>query len=191
MDRIDSKYIVMLFIVSVGLVFAVTSLLQTNSISTTSTTTTTEPTTTTTSTTSSTTKTTSTTTTTTTETEPTAINTSTQPKATETEVSMKTSSDKELYHSGDILTLAINLNSSEPMPGAQLKVYGIKSGYYRINDTKKIDVSEGENSFSFTYKTPNCYGCSGIKPGRYNLTTELIYYGKVISKQTIEFEMRQ
>jgi hypothetical protein len=104
---------------------------------------------------------------------------------------MTVSADKAVYHSGNVLNLSVSMNSAQRLPGAQLKVYGIMSGRYRIDAMEKVDIEAGASSFSLSYTTPRCYVCGGITPGRYNLTADLIYGGKVIASSTTEFEMQQ
>ncbi|MGM5488427.1 MAG: hypothetical protein ACQESG_05750 [Nanobdellota archaeon] len=56
-----------------------------------------------------------------------------------------------------------------------------------IDESKIINLSEGENEIHFTATTPHCTsGCGGVYPGPYQLTLELLH-GTVTSKNiTIE-----
>lgn len=89
------------------------------------------------------------------------------------------------------MNIAVVMDSSDDLGGVKIKIYGIKSGYYRIDKTEELELEKGLNEKTFSYQTPGCYGCAGIKPGLYNITVDLLYNEEVIASATTEIEMQQ
>jgi hypothetical protein len=101
------------------------------------------------------------------------------------------STDKELYHSNELMNITVEVNSPEELKNARIRVYGIYSGRYRLNEEKEVDLEIGKNNISFLYKTPRCYGCAGISPGVYEINAELEYDGEIKINETKSVEIRQ
>lgn len=104
--------------------------------------------------------------------------------------SMGASADKELYHSGETITLNAFVESPFDI-NATLRFYGIYVNRYRLDLTKTVSLNKGENNISFQYKAPNCYGCAGISPGTYEIKADLSYNGEVLAADSLDIEIRQ
>lgn len=96
------------------------------------------------------------------------------------------STDKETYHSNELMNITATINSSDEVRGVDIRVYGINAGFHRLDKTGGINLDQGVNTRTFTYKTPRCYGCAGISPGTYRINAELVYNGEIIASSTIE-----
>ena len=99
--------------------------------------------------------------------------------------------DKGLYHSGEIIKINSVINSSSAFNDVKVRFYGIYAGRYRLDSNKTVDLIEGKNNITFDYKAPNCYGCSGIKPGTYSINVDVIYNNSTIGSKSIDIEIRQ
>jgi hypothetical protein len=128
----------------------------------------------------------STTTTTTSSTTTTTLHVVADPKAT-----VEITADKSLYYSNQLMTFTVLVNSSDNLSYSKMSLRGIMAGYYRIDEDNTVNLSKGVNTLSFQYRAPKCYGCSGILPGKYNVSVELAYYGRTIGADTIRIEMKQ
>ncbi len=106
-------------------------------------------------------------------------------------LTLSVSADKQIYHSGDKINVSVKIESSIFIEDAIVKVYGIYAGSYRIEDTKDVIIYPGKRELSFAFTTPRCYGCSGISPGVYNLSVEVIYAGSVLKSKTINLTVEQ
>jgi hypothetical protein len=106
-------------------------------------------------------------------------------------VEMSISTDRELYHSNEIMTINVTIDSPGEIPGADVRVYGINARYYRLDKTEKTNIDTGENTVVISYTTPSCTGCAGISPGTYQLNADLTYGGNVIASATRDVEIRQ
>lgn len=101
------------------------------------------------------------------------------------------STDKELYHSGEIIHITAGINSPAEIENVTIRFYGIYSGRYRLDQTKVVDLHEGENNVTLDYNAPRCYGCSGISPGTYQISTDVIFNGGSMLNSTVDVEIRQ
>ncbi|MBU2545186.1 rhodanese-like domain-containing protein, partial [Patescibacteria group bacterium] len=97
--------------------------------------------------------------------------------------------DKKVYYSNEIMTLTLKINSSSRIENVRIRTYGIldKWGSYRLNIEQKTNIASGTNMLDFSYRTPSCYGCVGINPGIYELTS-LITYGEISVNKTTDIE---
>ena len=105
--------------------------------------------------------------------------------------SVSVSTDKPLYHSGEIIKLSVKLDSPSDMNNVTLKYYGILSGSYRLSKSQIVDVKKGENNYSLDYVAPNCFGCAGISPGTYDVSVDVIYADRTVGTGTLGIEIRQ
>ena len=99
--------------------------------------------------------------------------------------------DKELYHSGEMIHIAFNINSQTVLNNVSIRFYGIYSRIYRLDQTKIVDLIMGENTITLDYQAPRCYGCSGISPGTYQITADVIYNNEILTNNSISIEIRQ
>ncbi|MBU2543929.1 rhodanese-like domain-containing protein, partial [Patescibacteria group bacterium] len=100
-------------------------------------------------------------------------------------------SDKKVYYSNEIMTLTLKINSSSMLENVWIRTYGIldKWDSYRLNIEQKTNLTPGTNVLDFSYNTPSCYGCVGINPGIYKLTS-LITYGEISVNKTTDIEIK-
>jgi len=100
----------------------------------------------------------------------------------EMKISMSILTDTETYHSGEYMEARVFTACNNDLDSVIVRIYGIKDkfGEYRINEEKVVRINSPGNETVFLVRMPSCYGCAGISPGEYNLTTELIYSGEVI-----------
>ncbi|MBU0649486.1 hypothetical protein KJ969_05330 [Patescibacteria group bacterium] len=97
----------------------------------------------------------------------------------------------QVYHSRENMNITVVVNAGSAVENATLKVYGINSRYYRLDQSRKLNLTYGANTISIDYATPQCFGCAGISPGRYNVTAELYVNEQAIDNRTIEIDIQQ
>lgn len=137
------------------------------------------------------TETTTTTTTSSTTSSTTTSSTSTTTVMPDQEVEISLSTDKETYHSNEHMDIAVTIDSPAIFRDVGVRVYGIKAGSYRLDKTEKMNLSIGVNTLTFSYKTPRCTGCAGIRPGNYQINVDLIYTNDFIARATKNVEIKQ
>jgi len=101
------------------------------------------------------------------------------------------STDKGLYHSGEIIHITVSINSPIEIENVTIRFYGIYSRRYRLDQTKVVDLDKGENNVTLDYNAPRCYGCSGISPGTYQISADVIFNGENLVNSTVDVEIRQ
>ena len=99
--------------------------------------------------------------------------------------------DKELYHSGEMMHITVNVNSPVSLNNVSVKFYGIHASKYRLDQTKIVDLHEGENIITLGYNAPRCYGCAGISPGTYQISADVIYNEETLATASVDIEIRQ
>jgi len=99
--------------------------------------------------------------------------------------------DKEIYHSGEIIHITTLINSPVELTNTTIRFYGIYAERYRLDQTKSVDLNKGENNITLDYNAPKCYGCSGISPGTYKINTDVAYNGETLANSSIDIEIRQ
>ena len=87
-------------------------------------------------------------------------------------VSLNISTDKGVYHSSELLNINAAIYSNANVSDVTVTVKGING---RLDKEGSLNLSEGANELSFTYKLPKCNSCGGIRAGIYNLSCELMY----------------
>jgi len=101
------------------------------------------------------------------------------------------STDKYVYHSGEILTMNISTINGEKYDNVTIKIYGIKDsrGNFRIYYEKNISLKD-KPYMNITFQMPSCYGCAGVSPGNYEVNLQILYNGNVIGSynKTITLE---
>lgn len=98
---------------------------------------------------------------------------------------------KDTYKSGEVMNIDISIDAVKEMNYVDVRVYGINSRTYRLNDSKTVDLKAGTNTVSFTYKTPACNTCAGIAAGTYQITAEAEYNGKLAATVTKDVNVVQ
>lgn len=101
-------------------------------------------------------------------------------------VSMSILTDTETYHSGEFMEARVYTACNRDIDSAILRIYGVKdkTGKYNVNEEKTIDVKAPGEETVFMVRMPQCYGCAGISPGEYEITSELIYGGEILENTT-------
>ena len=105
------------------------------------------------------------------------------------EVGLET--DKDLYHSGEVMHISAYIDSPAAFKDVKVRFYGIYSGRYRLDTTKIVDFVSGKNTVSIDYNAPRCYGCAGIKPGTYQINVDVIYGNQTLGTSSVDIEIRQ
>jgi len=106
-------------------------------------------------------------------------------------VGVSLSTEKELYHSNEMMKIHVDMLASNFINGAELRVYGIYAGSYRLDYKRSVDLEKGSNEADIEYRTPSCNTCSGIKAGNYDIIAELTKNGNIIGKSTKRIEIQQ
>ena len=97
------------------------------------------------------------------------------------------STDKDVYHSSEIMTLNVTLYSNANLEDVITKVTGIND---RFIQDRILDIKKGENEMIFSYQLPRCNVCGGIAAGDYPLYCEINYSGVTVS-DSITINIRQ
>lgn len=107
------------------------------------------------------------------------------------ELQMILHTDKETYHSGE--TMAFEVNLTKGIENATLSIRGIKDsrGTYRIQQDYSILPGSFQNQVNFTFVMPSCYGCAGISPGEYEISTQLFSGGVEIANSSKKIRLER
>jgi len=105
--------------------------------------------------------------------------------------SISVATDKPLYHSGEMIHITADINSPLELDGADIRFYGIYAKRNRLDQNKIVDLVQGMNQVVLDYEAPSCYGCSGIKPGSYQISVDVVYESEVLATGSIFIEIRQ
>ena len=98
--------------------------------------------------------------------------------------------EKGLYHSGEIMNIFAKIDSNIELENVSLRFYGIYASRNRLDQIKMVDLKKGENSIDLDYNAPRCYGCSGIKPGTYQINLDVVYGNEKLTK-SVDVEIKQ
>ncbi|HON81247.1 MAG TPA: hypothetical protein PLN56_04015 [Methanoregulaceae archaeon] len=86
------------------------------------------------------------------------------------------STDKDLYHSNEVMMVSIEVTSSGTLDNTLLKIEGIEDRYgnYHVSREIEANLTPGTNPFSEEFRLPACSSCAGISAGTYfvNVTIE-------------------
>ena len=88
------------------------------------------------------------------------------------------STDKDIYHSSEIVNLELIVYSGADLENVIIKAKGIKN---RFNEEKILNITTGANNVSFSYQLPRCNVCGGIAAGEYPLYCEVDHNGVTVS----------
>lgn len=101
--------------------------------------------------------------------------------------------DKDLYHSNDVMMMKILVNSTGFTTDTSLKIEGITDSYgqTRLSHIMRANLSPGPNIFMYDYHLPSCSKCSGINPGSYPISITLEKNGTIISNKSIAVNLEQ
>jgi hypothetical protein len=101
--------------------------------------------------------------------------------------------DRDLYHSNDVMMMKILVNSSGFITDTSLKIEGITDSYgqTRLSHIMRANLTPGPNTFFYDYHLPSCSKCSGLNPGSYPLNITLEKNGTIISNLSITVNLEQ
>ncbi|GEM_PF-431114 len=87
--------------------------------------------------------------------------------------------DKDLYHSNEIMKIQVNLSSKSNLDDTDVAVHGIKDRYgdLHLNKNSTLNLISGSNTVIFEYELPTCSRCTGIDPGDYPLNLTITRNG--------------
>ena len=93
--------------------------------------------------------------------------------------------DKKTYGSYEEIQFTVKIISNQNVKNAEVKITGIKPySYPYINQSNTVNLSLGENNFTFKAKTPNCTsGCGGVYPGPYDVYLDIFINGSLIKNE--------
>lgn len=100
------------------------------------------------------------------------------------------STDKELYHSDEMMNITFSIDS-EIKNNITVRIYGIYASRNRLDMKKDVQLIPGDNEIIFNYMTPKCTGCLGINPGTYEINAEFYKDGKTVGSVKKDIEVRQ
>jgi len=94
--------------------------------------------------------------------------------------------DKELYHSREVIKIAIFLNASQETDDIIVRIVGIRDqfGRMRLSHTMPANISSKPAVLTYDYPLPHCSSCSGLKNGVYEINVTLVRNGAIISHMT-------
>jgi hypothetical protein len=103
------------------------------------------------------------------------------------------STDKNLYHSNEIMKIAISLSARGPAENATIKLSGIqdKYGNFRLEKELPVTLSSGSNTVIYDYQLPSCSSCAGLLPGSYPIEVQLVRNGTVVANATHSIQLEQ
>jgi hypothetical protein len=101
--------------------------------------------------------------------------------------------DKDLYHSNDVMMMKILVNSTGFTTDTSLKIEGITDSYgqTRLLHIMRANLTPGPNIFLYDYHLPSCSKCSGLNPGSYPIYVTLDKNGTIISNMSIDVNLEQ
>ncbi len=101
--------------------------------------------------------------------------------------------DKDLYHSKENMTITVFANAQGDMSNTTLRITGIKNKYgeFQLDDEIPVNLSAGSNIIPYQHKMPTCSSCSGLSAGTYQIDVALVQNGVIISNTTHSVELQQ
>jgi hypothetical protein len=102
------------------------------------------------------------------------------------------STDRELYHSNEIMKVTVEVTSTRPITNATFLFFGIEDRYggLKLNSTLSANLTPGTNTISYEHPMPSCSHCSGLDPGDYQFNVTLERDGAILdtANHTIRIE---
>jgi hypothetical protein len=116
----------------------------------------------------------------------------TEPIADSVEIKNVTT-DRETYHSGEIMNITVALKSATDVSGVYANVSGItnKRGKNMLFKETTTNLTRGLNNVTFTYKMPACSSCSGISEGTYHFNASVVYGSFTAANSTYSVILKQ
>jgi hypothetical protein len=106
---------------------------------------------------------------------------------------LSVSTDKELYHSNEVMHISVDVTSSGKMENTTLFISGIEDRYgdSRLMQTLPANLSPGTNRLSYDYQLPPCSHCAGLDPGDYQFNVTLERDGLVLDETNYTIRIEQ
>ncbi|MDD1714625.1 MAG: hypothetical protein LUQ61_05110 [Methanoregulaceae archaeon] len=105
---------------------------------------------------------------------------------------LSVSTDKDLYHSNEIMHVTVEVSSSRSLDNTTLLFSGIEDRYgdFKLNDTLSANLTPGTNTLVYEHTMPSCSHCSGLDPGDYQFNVTLGRNGAILDtvNHTIRIE---
>ena len=91
--------------------------------------------------------------------------------------------DKDVYHSKELMRINISLISKENLDDVCIKVEGIKDrrGNNRLSKEIHTNLIKGLNIKTLDYELPSCSKCAGILPGEYYINASVAYNNRTVT----------
>jgi hypothetical protein len=101
--------------------------------------------------------------------------------------------DKDLYHSGEVMRMAIAVSSSGNMDNTTIKIDGIRDTYGRNRLSHEIHTNliPGPTIFTYDFELPSCSQCAGLPEGSYPYNVTLVRNNTMISNMTGSVQIEQ
>lgn len=86
-----------------------------------------------------------------------------------TSVTLTTNNDT--YRSSEEIVITVDITASRDVDVTLVNISGIKNTFERniLEDSKTVQLKEGDNTVQFTFETPACGDCSGIPAGDHTI----------------------
>jgi hypothetical protein len=106
---------------------------------------------------------------------------------------LKFTTDKKTYGSYEEMKISVLLKSPKDVENVAINVFGIMPRVYAyVNESKIVNLKEGENEIVFLTKTPYCTsGCGGVYPGPYDLYAKVFFKGEEVTNSTTTINLVQ
>ncbi|HUU74863.1 MAG TPA: hypothetical protein VMW63_02105 [Methanoregulaceae archaeon] len=103
------------------------------------------------------------------------------------------STDKELYHSSEVMEIFIALDSVGQMNNTTVRIEGIidRNGRTRLTHEMPASLSPGPNVLIHKYQLPACSHCAGLDAGTYNITVLLLSDNTVLDQVNHSVRLEQ
>jgi hypothetical protein len=103
------------------------------------------------------------------------------------------STDKDLYHSNEVMKIVISLRSPGEGQNATVAIQGIedRNGKMRLEHTLPVPSSPGPAIVIYDYNLPSCSHCAGLDEGTYQFDVAIMKDGSVLSNKTHSVQIAQ
>jgi len=103
------------------------------------------------------------------------------------------STDRDLYHSNEVMHIAIGVNSAGNLENTSLDINGItdRNGNIRLSYEMAAPLSPGPAVLTHDYQLPPCSHCAGLDPGMYEFNVTLVHDGVEISRMAHSVDIEQ
>lgn len=100
--------------------------------------------------------------------------------------------DKDLYHSNEVMNIAISVSTTGTVDNATVQIQGIsdRHGRNRLSHEIHTNLTSGPATFVYDYQLPSCSSCAGLDPGTYEVNVTLLRGNETLShlNRTVRIE---